>query len=88
MDLQYLANGCIYSADDVEKLKEHIMFPVEKAAFIDGLAQGASGRDHQNLLDEETLEKIAYSTAQSIWNGFLKFGSISAGLRASTSPGE
>ena len=63
------------------------MFPVEKAAIINGLAQGASGRDYatgtlqiHNLLDEETLEKIANSTTQRIWNGFIKFGSVSAGL--------
>ena len=63
------------------------MFPVEQAAIINGLAQGASGRDYatgtlqlHNLLDEETLEKIADSTTQWIWNGFIKFGSVSAGL--------
>ena len=56
-------------------------------SIIDGMAQGASGRDYatgtlqiHNLLDEETLEKIANSTTQRIWNGFIKFGSVSAGL--------
>ena len=87
MDPHKLANRGIYSADNVEKLKEHIMFPVEKAAFIDGLVQGAPGRDHatetlqiHSLLDEDTLEKIANYTVQKIWNGFLKFGSVSAGI--------
>ena len=63
------------------------MFPVERTAIIDGLAQGASGRDYatgtlqiHNLLDEETLEKIANSTTQKIRNGFIKLGSVSAGL--------
>ena len=63
------------------------MFPMERTAIIDGLAQGASGRDYatgtlkiHNLLDEETQEKIANSTTQRIWNGFIKFGSVSAGL--------
>ena len=84
---QNFANGGIYSSEDIEKLKQHIMFPVEKAAIINGLAQGTSGRDYatgtlqfHNLLDEETPEKIAISTTQRIWNGFLKFGSVSAGL--------
>ena len=51
------------------------------------MAQGASGRDYatgtlqiHNLLDEETLEKIANSTTLRIWNGFIKFGSVSAAL--------
>ena len=87
VDPQNLANGGIYSSEDIEKLKQHMMFPVEKAAIINELAQGASGRDYatgtlqiHNLLDEETLEKIANSTTQRIWNGFIKFGSVSAGL--------
>lgn len=32
-------NGDIYSAEDLEKLKEHIIFPVERASIINGLAQ-------------------------------------------------
>ena len=63
------------------------MFPVEKAAIINGLAQGASGRDYatgtlqlRNILDEETLEKVANSKTKRIWNSFIKFGSVSAGL--------
>ena len=87
VDPQNLANGGIYSAEDVEKLKEHIMFPVEKTAILNGLAQGTSGRTYaadtiemHNLLDEQTLEKIANNTTKRIWDGFIKFGSISAGL--------
>lgn len=87
VDPHNLANGGIYSPEDIEKLKEHIMFPVEKTAIINGLAQGASGRAYStdtikltNLLDEEVLEKIANDTTKRIWNGFIKFGSVSAGL--------
>ena len=87
VDPQNLANGGIYSAEDVEKLNEHIMFPVEKVAILNGLAQGASGRTYaentiqiHNLLDEQALEKIAENTTKRIWSGFVKFGSVSAGL--------
>ena len=65
---------------------DHV-FPEERTAIIDGLAQGASGRDYatgtlkiHNLLDEETQEKITNSTTQRIWIGFIKFGSVPAGL--------
>ena len=87
VDPQNLANGGIYSAEDVEKLNDHIMFPVEKIAILNGLAQGASGRTYaegtvqiHNLLDEQALEKIAENTTRRIWHGFVKFGSVSAGL--------
>ena len=33
-----------------------------------------------NLLVEQTLQKIAENTTKRIWNGFIKFGSVSAGL--------
>ena len=63
------------------------MFPVEKIAILNGLAQGASGRTYaedtiqmHNLFDEQTLEKIAENTTKRIWNGFVKFESVSAGL--------
>ncbi|KAK2577891.1 hypothetical protein KPH14_012689 [Odynerus spinipes] len=33
-----------------------------------------------HLMDEQTLNKIAESTMGKIWDGFLTFGSISAGI--------
>ncbi|XP_076384553.1 uncharacterized protein LOC143263569 [Megalopta genalis] len=82
-----LANEGIYSQEDLNQLKEHIMFPIERSSIIDSLAQGASGRSFirdtvqiSNLLDEQTLEKIALSTSKRLWSGFLQFGSISAGI--------
>lgn len=84
-----LATSGIYSNEDLDRLKNHIMFPVEKPNMLNTIARGAMG--HQippgsvsmmNLFDEDTLEKFADSTAERLWNGFMTFGSASAGVLA------
>ncbi|XP_076661080.1 uncharacterized protein LOC143364870 [Halictus rubicundus] len=87
VDPKNLATGGIYSQDDLENLQEHIMFPVDKVAVINSIAQGASGRQYAsdsinmfNLLDEHSLQQIAESTAQKLWSGLTTFGSVSAAL--------
>ncbi|CAK9834636.1 Retrovirus-related Pol polyprotein from transposon 412 [Anthophora retusa] len=82
-----LADGGIYSPEDLAKLKEHIMFPIERPAIVNSLAQGATGREYSsqalqlyNLFDETTLNKLAESTGKRIWSGFITFGSFTAGI--------
>lgn len=82
-----LANSGIYSQQDIEKLRDHIMFSAEKPALLNSVARGIQGYNKgpntisiHNLLDEETLEKIAQSTASRIWDGFILFGSATAGV--------
>ena len=66
VDPQNLANGGIYSAEDVEKLNEHIMFPVEKVRKdIRGRhntnaqsARRADSAENRREHDEEDLEWI------------------------------
>jgi hypothetical protein len=62
------------------------MFPIEKPSMLDMLAQGAMGRtiprgniSLYNLTNEKSLEKIADSAGAQIWQGFITFGSASAG---------
>jgi len=80
-----LAVSGIYFSKDIERLRDHIMFPVEKPALLNSMARGISGYSIQdgslslyNLLDEESLNKIVESTAFRIWNGFITFGSATA----------
>lgn len=82
-----LASSGIYSQKDIEKLREHIMFSAEKPAVLNSLARGVTGYRNgpnsasmYNLLNEEALEKIAEGTARKIWNGFVVFGSATAGI--------
>lgn len=63
------------------------MFPVEKAAVLNNVAMGMTGRSSlerglsfMNLLDEQTLNRITLNTWDKAWGSFLKFGSASAGV--------
>jgi len=83
-----LAISGIYSEKDIEKLRDHIMFPAEKPALLNtGKRNIRTYHSHQNgtvsmynLLDEASLQKIAESTASRIWKGFVTFGSATAGV--------
>ncbi|KAK2578446.1 hypothetical protein KPH14_012586 [Odynerus spinipes] len=82
-----LASSGIYTEKEIEELREHIMFPVEKSAVLNTFARGYTGQDIDqetmslyHLMDEQTLDKIAQSTMGKIWDGFMTFGSISAGI--------
>ncbi|XP_050456773.1 uncharacterized protein LOC126854258 [Cataglyphis hispanica] len=82
-----LAISGIYSKKDIEKLRDHIMFPAEKPALLNTIARGLTGHSIDtnvvsmyNLLDEASLNKIAENAASRVWNGFVTFGSATAGI--------
>lgn len=82
-----LATSGIYSEEDLNKLRDHIMFPIEKPAMLNTIARGAMGKEipanaisMYNLFNEADLEKIAESTGEKLWSGFIKFGSATAGI--------
>ena len=89
MSPAHLATSGIYTEDDLDRLRNHIMFPVEKPAILNVIARGAMGQavpagsiSIASLLDEASLDKIAQSTSRRIWHGFMDFGSASAGILA------
>lgn len=82
-----LATSGIYTENDLEELRDHIMFPAERPAVLNSLARSVMGRTSpiqggsiSNLLDKSIIEKIAMSTWEKFWNKFLIFGNISAGI--------
>ncbi|XP_036138366.1 uncharacterized protein LOC105829195 isoform X1 [Monomorium pharaonis] len=82
-----LADSGIYSKKDIERIREHIMFPAEKPALLNTIARGLVGHTFDsnsvsvsNLLDEASLNKIVESATSRIWKGFLTFGSATAGI--------
>ena len=84
-----LATSGIYSDEDLNRLRNHIMFPVEKPQMLNTLARGAMGHNipsgsisMTNLFDERSLERIAESAGTRLWQGFITFGSASAGVMA------
>lgn len=84
-----LAVGGIYKSEDLDRLRTHIMFPVEGPSTLNTIARGAMGGNipagritMMNLLDEESLDRIAESAGKKAWRGFITFGSASAGVLA------
>lgn len=84
-----LATSGIYTEEDLTRLKNHIMFPVEKPSMLNTIAHGAMGGNVppgtislSNLLDEQTLDRIAEGAGRKLWRGFISFGSASAGVLA------
>ena len=82
-----LAISGIYSETDIEKLRNHIMFPAEKPALLNEVARritgypiSANGVSVYNLLDEASLNKIVESATSRVWRGFVNFGSATAGV--------
>jgi len=84
-----LAASGIYSSEDLDRLRTHIMFPVERPSMVNNIVRGAMGESVPsgsismlNLLDEESLNKIAETAGERVWQGFITFGSASAGVLA------
>jgi len=82
-----LATSEIYSQEDLEELKDHIMFPAERPIILNIVARGIIGQSTllyggsiSNLIDEASVEKIAISTWHKFWDKFLIFGNISVGM--------
>lgn len=82
-----LAVSGLYADKEIERLRDHIMFPAEKPALLHEIARRITGHDIgsnavsvYNLLDEEALNKIADNTASRLWKGFVNFGSATAGI--------
>ncbi|XP_072766924.1 uncharacterized protein [Anoplolepis gracilipes] len=84
-----LATSGIYSDEDLDRLRDHIMFPMEKPSMLNTIARGAMGQEIPagsisllTLLDEETMNQIAESAGARLWKAFVTFGSASAGVLA------
>lgn len=87
IDAKSLATSGIYSQDDLDNLRDHIMFPVERPAVLHTIARGATGKfvpqntvSLAGLLNEADIETLAENTIRKFWKGFVTFGSASAGV--------
>ena len=84
-----LAVSGIYTDKDLTKLRERIIFPLERPALLNTLARGMTGQtvyshgdNILNLFDEDAYERIVESAWSKIWGKFLTFGTVSAGFIA------
>jgi len=64
-----LVTSGIYSQNDLEEFKDHIMFPAERLLLLNMVARSSS-----------VHRKIAISTWQKFWSKFLIFGNINVEL--------
>lgn len=87
VNAKYLAESGIYSTDDLNRLQEHIMFPVEQPTLMNNLAKTAAGHrvplkglNFANLLDEDAINALTEPITERLFNGILKFGTYTAAL--------
>ncbi|KAK0074838.1 hypothetical protein PV326_012133, partial [Microctonus aethiopoides] len=63
-DPNNLMDSGVYTTDDLKRLSENIMFPVEEPAVLRAIARGSTG--HQNVYQGVNLENmITYEKLQS-----------------------
>lgn len=82
-----LLMGGVYSEKDTRRLNDLILFPMEKTAVLNRVAQGMSGRNVnmdgltlRNFLDRDSIREIAREYYTGMWENFVQFGSASAGV--------
>lgn len=84
-----LASSGIYTLEEINQLRDRIMFPVEKSALLNTIARGSAGYtvptgsvSFHNLLDQNSIDHLAETTLHKMWHGLEKFGIVSAGFFA------
>ncbi|OXU16467.1 hypothetical protein TSAR_008252 [Trichomalopsis sarcophagae] len=82
-----IAVSGIYNEANLQDLRDHIMFPLEKSSVLNNVAMGMTGKNIQGkgisinqFLDSEVLESLANNTWNHFWEKFLTFGTASAGV--------
>ncbi|XP_048513395.1 uncharacterized protein LOC105693533 [Athalia rosae] len=87
IDTETLAISGIYGQKDIDRFRDHLLFPAERPAILNNLARGMTGKETRadgssiyNLFNEQIFEQIADSTYRKVWGGFITFGSATAGI--------
>lgn len=87
MSPETLAIGGIYGEKDLNRLRDMILFPVEKPTVLNQIALGMTGKSENqegiaitNMFDERAIQVLAKNTWDRMWSSFLAFGTASAGL--------
>ncbi|KAL7298907.1 hypothetical protein TKK_0008013 [Trichogramma kaykai] len=82
----FMTSG-IYSAEELEKLEDHMAFPLKRQALLESVVRRLADRprtaesgNFQKLLDEDTFNKMSRSYFRSLYAGFIEFSAICAGI--------
>ena len=83
-----LATNGIYSDQELDQIRERIIFPVERPAELNDIAREMRGYPSSNkegslfkLLNED-VEKLVDNTWNKMWSRFMTFETVSAGCIA------
>lgn len=86
---EFIATSGIYGRKELDEYRYQSLFAAEKQNLLDNIAHRADG--HQinkndvtmfNLMDQNTLDKIAESTGKRLWDGLITFGTVGAAIYA------
>ncbi|KAL7287236.1 hypothetical protein TKK_0018664 [Trichogramma kaykai] len=82
----FMSSG-IYSAEELEKLEDHMGFPLKRQALLESVVRRLADRpctaesgNFQKLLDKDTFNKMSRSYFRSLYPGFIEFGAVCAGI--------
>ena len=82
-----LANGGIYSSEDLEQFRNMFMFHSERSAISNVLALTVSGMSNdkqslhmENLLNDSIIENVISAYWKRAWGWFSRIGEITSGL--------
>lgn len=85
-DIRALATSGIYSQDDLQKLQQQIMFPMEKSALLNTIARQMAGvsdiqsQGIENMFTEQTLWNLFIKGIYGFWEYLKEGGSVSSVL--------
>lgn len=77
----------LYPADDLQHLRQDIMYPSERLAVTNSLSRAAAGQEYQRqginlhrMIDDTTVQAIMRLHVERIWGYFVNIGIIFQGL--------
>ena len=83
--LDSIKTSGLYTPEDLEKARNHLFFPQVRQRIITEMVQQvgksySTNSDFDSLFSPNVLKKAVYSWFWGIWEGFISFGKIMAGL--------
>lgn len=83
----YLATAGIYSEEELNKLRDHIMYGDERQAIENVLVRSFTGQtpdlqggNYAHMIDDQALNKLGTRLGSKIWGWFSVFGNFAAGI--------
>lgn len=82
-----LATAGIYGKEDLDTMRQSLLFPMEKPAILNVMARGTSGQpilyqglSIHDMLDPNIIKTMAGHAVSWTWDKFLEFSNISSGV--------